>query len=171
MESNRTRELGTGLFIFLGFAALLFLATQTTDLEEYGGDSDGYRVTARFDDVAGLKVRAPVTMAGVNIGRVESIAFDNERLDAVVSLRIKQKFNRIPDDSDASILTAGLLGSKYVGLGPGGSDTYLTDRSELEITQSAVVLEQLVSKFLFSQAEKGGGAEAAPATGSDSSTE
>jgi phospholipid/cholesterol/gamma-HCH transport system substrate-binding protein len=81
----------------------------------------------------------------------------------VVSLRIKEKFNRIPDDSDASILTAGLLGSKYVGLGPGGSETYLKDQSELEITQSAIVLEQLVSKFLFSQAEKGGAAEAAPA--------
>jgi phospholipid/cholesterol/gamma-HCH transport system substrate-binding protein len=163
MESTRTRELGTGLFIFLGFAALLFLATQTTDLEEYGGDSDGYRVTARFDDVAGLKVRAPVTMAGVNIGRVESIVFDEERLDAVVTLRINERFNQIPDDSDASILTAGLLGSKYVGLGPGGSDTYLKEQSELEITQSAVVLEQLISKFLFSQAEKGSSAEAAPA--------
>lgn len=163
MESTRTRELGTGLFIFLGFAALLFLATQTTDLDEYGGNSDGYLVTARFDDVAGLKVRSPVTMAGVNIGRVESIVFDNDRLDAVVSLRINSQFNRIPDDSDASILTAGLLGSKYVGIGPGGSDSYLKDKSELEITQSAVVLEQLISKFLFSQAEKGGGEEATPA--------
>jgi phospholipid/cholesterol/gamma-HCH transport system substrate-binding protein len=154
MESTRTRELGTGLFIFLGFAALLFLATQTTDLEEYGGDK-GYRVTARFDDVAGLKVRSPVTMAGVNIGRVESIEFDSDQLDALVTLRINPQFNRIPDDSDASILTAGLLGSKYVGIGPGGADTYLTDNSQLEITQSAIVLEQLVSKFLFSQAEKG----------------
>jgi len=153
MESTRTRELGTGLFIFLGFAALLFLATQTTDLAEYGGD-EGYRVTARFDDVAGLKVRSPVTMAGVNIGRVESITFDNERLDAVVTLQINPRFNRIPDDSDASILTAGLLGSKYVGIGPGGAETYLKDKSELEITQSAVVLEQLISKFLFSQGEK-----------------
>ncbi|MDH5276701.1 MAG: outer membrane lipid asymmetry maintenance protein MlaD [Gammaproteobacteria bacterium] len=174
MESTRTRELGTGLFIFLGFAALIFLATQTTDLEEYAGNDDGYRVTARFDDVAGLKVRAPVTMAGVNIGRVESIVFDNERLDAVVSMRIKDKFNQIPDDSDASILTAGLLGSKYVGLGPGGSDTYLKDQSELEITQSAIVLEQLVSKFLFSQAEKGGAGESEPALPSaeaDSATE
>ncbi|MDP2323015.1 MAG: outer membrane lipid asymmetry maintenance protein MlaD [Gammaproteobacteria bacterium] len=156
MEHSRTREIGTGLFIFLGFAALLFLATQTTDLEEYGGD-EGYLVTARFDDVAGLKVRSPVTMAGVNVGRVESIVIDNERLDAVVSMRINSRFNRIPDDSDASILTAGLLGSKYVGLGPGGSDTYLEESSELEITQSAIVLEQMVSKFLFSQAEKGGG--------------
>ena len=154
METTRTRELGTGLFIFLGFAALLFLATQTTDLEEYGGDK-GYRVTARFDDVAGLKVRSAVTMAGVNIGRVESIEFDNDQLDALVTLRINSRFNRIPDDSDASILTAGLLGSKYVGIGPGGADTYLADNSQLQITQSAIVLEQLVSKFLFSQAEKG----------------
>jgi len=153
MESTRTRELGTGLFIFLGFAALLFLATQTTDLAEYAGE-EGYRVTARFDDVAGLKVRSPVTMAGVNIGRVESIAFDNDRLDAVVTLQINPRFNRIPDDSDASILTAGLLGSKYVGIGPGGAETYLKDKSELQITQSAVVLEQLISKFLFSQGEK-----------------
>lgn len=158
MENTRTQELGTGLFIFLGFAALLFLATQTTDLEEYGGN-EGYQVTARFDDVAGLKVRSPVTMAGVNVGRVESIVFDNERLDAVVTMRINSKFNMIPDDSDASILTAGLLGSKYVGLGPGGSDTYLEESSELEITQSAIVLEQMVSKFLFNQAEKGGDSE------------
>lgn len=165
MESNRTRELGTGLFIFLGFAALLFLATQTTDLEEYGGDSNGYRVTARFDDVAGLKVRSPVTMAGVNIGRVESIVFDNARLDAVVTMRINERFNQIPEDSDASILTAGLLGSKYVGIGPGGSDTFLKDQSELAITQSAVILEQLIGKFLFSQAEKGGGTDAAPTAG------
>jgi len=163
MENSRTQELGTGLFIFLGFAALLFLATQTTDLEEYGGDQ-GYLVTARFDDVAGLKVRSPVTMAGVNVGRVESIVIDNERLDAVVGMRINPKFNKIPDDSDASILTAGLLGSKYVGLGPGGSETYLEQGSEVEITQSAIVLEQMVSKFLFSQAEKGGtSAESDPA--------
>jgi phospholipid/cholesterol/gamma-HCH transport system substrate-binding protein len=168
MESSRTRELGTGLFIFLGFAALLFLATQTTDLEEYGGNGDGYRVTARFEDVAGLKVRAPVTMAGVNIGRVESIVFDNDQLDAVVTLRINRRFNKIPEDSDASILTAGLLGSKYVGIGAGGSDVYLEDDSELQITQSAVVLEQLIGKFLFNQAEKGGDAGAADPSADDS---
>lgn len=170
MESTRTRELGTGLFIFLGFAALLFLATQTTDLAEYR-DGNGYRVTARFDDVAGLKVRSPVTMAGVNIGRVESIQVDQDRLDAIVSLRIDSRFDRIPDDSDASILTAGLLGSKYVGIGPGGSDSYLTEGSELMLTQSAIVLEQLVSKFLFSQAEKGGESDSAPAGSDDQSDE
>lgn len=154
MDSNRPRELGTGLFVFLGFAALLFLATQTTDLDEYAGD-EGYLVTARFEDVAGLKVRSQVTMSGVNIGRVEGIEFDNDRLDAVVTLRVNSRFNRIPDDSDASILTAGLLGSKYVGIGAGGSDTWLTEGSELQITQSAVVLEQLIGKFLFSKAEEG----------------
>ena len=153
METTRTQELGTGLFIFLGFAALLFLATQTTDLDEYVDDA-GYRVTARFQDVAGLKARAPVTMAGVNIGRVESIEFDGEQLDAVVTLRIASRYDHIPDDSDASIFTAGLLGSKYVGIGPGGSETYLKDQSSIEITQSALILEQLVGKFLFSQAEK-----------------
>jgi phospholipid/cholesterol/gamma-HCH transport system substrate-binding protein len=150
MESTRTRELGTGLFILLGFAALLFLATQTTDLDQYIDDS-GYRITARFSDVAGLKVRAPVTLAGVNVGRVESIQFDNDRLDAVVVMRIRSEFNQIPDDSDAGIITAGLLGSKYIGIGPGGADTYFAEGSEVEITQSAVVLEDLIGKFMFSQ--------------------
>ena len=161
MESSRPRELDTGLFVFLGFAALLFLATQTTDLDEYARD-EGYVVTARFEDVAGLKARSQVAMSGVSIGRVESIEFDNDRLDAVVTMRINSRFNRIPDDSDASILTAGLLGSKYVGIGAGGSDTYLAEGSEVQITQSAVVLEQLIGKFLFSKAEEGGTA-ASPA--------
>lgn len=155
MESTRTRELGTGLFVLLGFAALLFLATQTTDLDQYVDDT-GYRVTARFSDVAGLKVRAPVTLAGVNIGRVERIEFDSERLDALVTMRIRPEYDRIPDDSDAGIITAGLLGSKYIGVGPGGADTYLEDGSEIQITQSAVVLEDVIGRFLFSQAESGG---------------
>jgi phospholipid/cholesterol/gamma-HCH transport system substrate-binding protein len=162
MAATTTRDLGTGLFVLLGFAALAFLLTQTTDLEEYGRQA-GYSVTARFQDVAGLKPRAPVTMAGVNIGRVESIEFDGDRLDALVTLRIDARFDRIPDDSDASILTAGLLGSKYVGIGAGGSETYLGEQGEIEITQSAIVLEKLVSKFLFSQAEKSGGEPAPPA--------
>ena len=106
MESTPARELGAGLFILLGFASLFFLATQTTNVESYVND-DGYAVTAKFEDVAGLKERAPVTMAGVTIGRVEKIAFDPKGLNAVVTMRIRQEFNRIPDDSDASILTAG----------------------------------------------------------------
>ena len=148
MESTPTRELGAGLFILLGFAALFFLATQTTNVESYIDDR-GYRVTATFEDVAGLKERAPVTMAGVTIGRVEKIVFDPEGLNAVVTMRIGPEFDRIPDDSDASILTAGLLGSKYVGIGPGGSETYLRDNSQIELTQSAIVLENIIGKLLF----------------------
>jgi phospholipid/cholesterol/gamma-HCH transport system substrate-binding protein len=161
MAVSSTRDLGTGLFVLLGFAALAFLLTQTTDLDEYRGTS-GYRVTARFQDIAGLKVRAPVSMAGVNIGRVESIEFDGDRLDAVVTLRIDGRFDRIPDDSDASVLTAGLLGSKYIGIGAGGSDSFLKDQSEIQLTQSAIVLEKLVSKFLFSQAEDTGATGGTP---------
>jgi phospholipid/cholesterol/gamma-HCH transport system substrate-binding protein len=148
MESTPARELGAGLFILLGFAALFFLATQTTNVESYVNDT-GFSVTARFEDVAGLKERAPVAMAGVTIGRVETIAFDSEGLNAVVTMRIRPEFDRIPDDSDASILTAGLLGSKYVGIGPGGSETFLHEGSQIELTQSAIVLENIIGKLLF----------------------
>lgn len=148
METSPAREMGAGLFILLGFAALFFLATQTTNVENYI-DRESYLITARFEDVAGLKERAPVAMAGVNIGRVERIEFDPDGLNAVVTMRISSKFDRIPDDTDASILTSGLLGSKYVGLGPGGSDTYLKADSEIELTQSAIVLENIIGKFLF----------------------
>lgn len=152
MNENASMEFSTGLFVLLGFAALIFLATQTTNLEAMVSN-DAYRITARFEDVSGLKERSPVTMAGVNIGRVEQIRFDREDLDAVVTMRIESRYDAIPDDSDAAILTAGLLGSKYVGIGPGGSDTFLEEDSEIEFTQSAMSLERLVSKYLFSQGE------------------
>lgn len=148
MESIPARELGAGLFILLGFSSLFFLATQTTNVESYVND-DGYVVIAKFEDVAGLKERAPVTMAGVNVGRVEKIEFDPEGLNAEVTMRIRSEFNRIPDDSDASILTAGLLGSKYVGIGAGGSETYLKDHSQIHLTQSAIILENIIGKLLF----------------------
>lgn len=149
MNEAPARDLGAGLFVLLGFAALFFLATQTTNLDGWL-EPDGYRVTARFDDVSGLKPEAPVTMAGVTIGRVESIRFDDDLYSAVVTLRILPEYDRIPEDSDASILTSGLLGSKYVGLNPGGAEDYLAENGEIELTQSAIVLENLVSKFLFS---------------------
>ena len=148
METTPAREIGAGLFILLGFAALFFLATQTTNVESYVTEK-GYLVTAKFEDVAGLKARAPVTMAGVNIGRVEGIDFDPKSLSAIVTIKINNKYNKIPDDSDARILTAGLLGSKYVGIGAGGSETYLKEQSRIEITQSAIVLENLIGKLLF----------------------
>ena len=147
MKQTRAVELGTGLFVFLGVAALFFLTTQTTNLQ-YQGDA-GYRVTARFDNVGSLKIRAPVSMAGVTIGRVEVIKFDGDVLDAVVTLRIGNEFDKIPDDSDATILTSGLLGAQYVGLEAGGSDSYFEDGDEIEFTQSAIVLEQLIGKYLL----------------------
>lgn len=153
MKQTRGVEFGTGLFVFLGVAALFFLTTQTANLQGFG-DDDGFVVTARFDNVGSLKVRSPVQMSGVTIGRVESIALDPERLEAVVSMRIGNEFSQIPDDSDASILTMGLLGGQYVGLEAGGSETYLAENTDLEFTQSAIVLEKLVSKYLFSKASK-----------------
>lgn len=147
MQQTRAVELGTGLFVFLGVAALFFLTTQTTNLE-YTGD-ESYRLTARFENVGSLKVRAPVSMAGVTIGRVESIKFDPDELNAVVTLRLDKRYNKIPDDSDAVIYTSGLLGAQYIGLGPGGSDTYFSDGDEILLTQSAIILEELVGKYLI----------------------
>jgi phospholipid/cholesterol/gamma-HCH transport system substrate-binding protein len=136
------------MFVILGFAALFFLATQTTGSENFSG-RETFRVQARFENVGNLKSRAPVSMSGVTIGRVMSVEFDPDQLNAVVTFVVDSKYNQIPDDSDASILTAGLLGSQYLGLQAGGSDTYLTDGSEIQFTQSAVVIENLISKYLF----------------------
>jgi phospholipid/cholesterol/gamma-HCH transport system substrate-binding protein len=154
MQQTRSVELGTGLFVLLGLAALFFLITQTTGSENFSG-RDTFSVTARFQNVGNLKNRAPVSMAGVTIGRVTSISFDPQSLEAEVTFVIDSKYNQIPDDSDAAILTSGLLGSQYIGLQAGGSDTYLKDGSEVMFTQSAVVLENLISKYLF-KSESGG---------------
>jgi phospholipid/cholesterol/gamma-HCH transport system substrate-binding protein len=112
-------------------------------------------VTAKFDNVGDLKVGSPVSMAGVNIGRVEAVEFDSGEFRAIVKLRIQSQFSSIPEDSDASIQTAGLLGGKYVGIGPGGSDVYLKEGSQIEFTQSAIVLENLINKFFASFASRG----------------
>ncbi|HKZ73247.1 MAG TPA: outer membrane lipid asymmetry maintenance protein MlaD [Steroidobacteraceae bacterium] len=150
MRSNRTLEIGTGLFVLLGFAALLFLTTQLPGSALKVERGSGYTVTAAFDNIGDLKDGAPVTMSGVRIGEVTDIGFDAETFRGVVTMRVQPQFNRIPDDSDASIQTQGLLGGKYVGIGPGGSDTYLKEGSRIEFTQSAIVLESLVNKFFAS---------------------
>ncbi len=147
MRQTRAVELGTGLFALLGVGALFFLVTQTTGSDDFSA-ADVYEVTARFENVGSLKKRAPVAMSGVTIGRVTDIQFDPELLNAVVTLVIDSRYSQIPDDSDASILTAGLLGSQYIGLQAGGSDIYLEDGSEILFTQSAIVLENLIGKFL-----------------------
>ena len=147
MQQTRTVELGTGLFALLGMGALFFLTTQTTGGEDFSADKT-FKISARFDNVGSLRQRAPVSMSGVTIGRVTRIEFDPAALDAVVTMEIDARYNQIPEDSDASILTAGLLGSQYVGLQAGGSELYLEDGSEILLTQSAVVLESLIGKFL-----------------------
>jgi phospholipid/cholesterol/gamma-HCH transport system substrate-binding protein len=149
MQQTRSVELGTGLFVLLGLAALFFLTTQTTGSDSFSG-SNTFAVSARFENVGSLKSRAPVSMSGVTIGRVSSVRFDPDTLDAEVIFEIDSQYGRIPDDSDASILTAGLLGSQYIGLQAGGSEFYLEEGSEILFTQSAIVLENLISKYLFS---------------------
>ena len=147
MRQNLAIEVGTGLFVLLGMGALFFLTTQTTGRNDFS-NTESYVVEARFENVGSLKKRSTVAMSGVTIGRVTDIRFDGVSLEAVVTLVIDSRYDQIPDDSDASILTAGLLGSQYVGLQAGGSKTYLEDGSELYFTQSAIVLENLIGKFL-----------------------
>ena len=154
MSQSRSTEIGTGLFALLGFAALFFLVTQITS-QGFGWRDASYHLTARFSNVGGLKVGAPVSMAGVPIGRVESIDFDSKDYKAVAKLRIQQRFAKIPDDSDVAIFTAGLLGGNYVGITAGGSETYFKDGDQIDLTQSAIVLENLISKFLFDKAGQG----------------
>jgi phospholipid/cholesterol/gamma-HCH transport system substrate-binding protein len=164
MQSNRTLEIGTGLFVLLGFAALLFLTTQLPASGlKFSTHKVGYHVTADFDNIGDLKVGSPVTMSGVRIGEVSDIRFDSRIYKAVVSMRIDPQYNQIPEDSFASVQTEGLLGGKYIGISPGGLDTFLKDGSRIDQTQSAIVLESLINKFFASFSSKssdnGGGAQ------------
>ena len=147
MRQTRAVEFGTGLFVLMGMGALFFLTTQATGGDDFSA-TDVFEVQARFENVGSLKRRAPVAMAGVTIGRVTNIVFDPNTLDALVTFVIDSQYDKIPDDSDASILTAGLLGSQYIGMQAGGSDIYLEEGSEILFTQSAIVLENLIGKFL-----------------------
>jgi phospholipid/cholesterol/gamma-HCH transport system substrate-binding protein len=158
MRANRTLEIGTGLFVLLGFAALLFLTTQLPASGlKLGGAKAGYHVTAEFDDIGDLKVGSPVTMSGVRLGEVSAIRFDPKEYKAVVTMRIDPQYNEIPDDTYASIQTEGLLGGKYIGLSPGGSETYLKNGGRIDQTQSAIVLESIINKFFANYSSKGGG--------------
>jgi phospholipid/cholesterol/gamma-HCH transport system substrate-binding protein len=147
MRQTRSVEIGTGLFVLLGMSSLFFLTTQTTGRDDFKAESV-YTVEARFENIGSLRTRAPVTMSGVTIGRVTKVAFDATTLEAVVHFVIDAQYDQIPDDTDASILTSGILGSQYIGLQAGGSDMYLEDGSEILFTQSAIVLENLIGKFL-----------------------
>ena len=155
-ENNRALEIGTGLVVLLGFAALLFLTTQLpSNGLKLTGFKKGYTVAARFENIGDLKTGSPVTMAGVRIGVVQLIRFDPKDYKAVVTMHMDPQFDQIPDDSFASIQTQGLLGGKYVGISPGGSESYLKNGSQIDQTQSAIVLESLVNKFFAGYASKG----------------
>lgn len=154
MMQSRTVEIWVGLFIAAGMAALFVLAMQVSNLTVVNTD-EGYDVTARFENISGLKVRAPVTMAGVRIGRVTEVGFDPRTFEAVVTLHLSSQYNELPADTSASIFTAGLLGEQYIGLEPGGDMEVLKDGSEIMLTQSALILEQLIGQFLFSKAAEG----------------
>ena len=163
MRATRSLEIGTGLFVLLGLAALLFLTTQlpNSGLKLSFGKTPGYDVTAEFDNIGDLKVGAPVRMAGVRIGDVTDIGFDNQSYRADVHLHIYPQFSEIPVDSYASIDTEGLLGGQYISISPGGLTTYLKNGSQILQTQSAIVLENLINKFFAnyssSSSSSGGG--------------
>jgi len=148
MHISRSIEILVGFFVALGFVAMFFLSMEVSNLSSVNAE-DGYDITASFENIGSLKVRAPVSMAGVKIGRVKSVEFDSETFEAVVTMSIEPKYDQLPSDTNASILTAGLLGEQYIGLEPGGEEDMLKNGSEVELTQSAVVLEQLIGQFLF----------------------
>jgi phospholipid/cholesterol/gamma-HCH transport system substrate-binding protein len=148
-----TIDLWVGLFVVGGLAALLVLALKVGNATTVTA-ADGYRLTAEFDNIGGLKPRAPVKSAGVVVGRVASIAFDNDKFVARVTLLLDKTY-RFPKDTTASILTSGLLGEQYIGLDGGGDDEILKDGDRMRLTQSAMVLEKMISRFLYSKAEEG----------------
>jgi phospholipid/cholesterol/gamma-HCH transport system substrate-binding protein len=156
MQHTKTLDTMVGLFVASGIVALFFLAMQVSNLSTFVSD-ESYVITARFENSGGLKVRAPVSIGGVRIGQVSGIDLDNTTFQSVVKMRIDKRYDSLPEDTSASILTSGLLGEQYVGLDAGGSEEHLKNGSELEITQSALVLEQLIGRFLFKDEDKNKG--------------
>ncbi len=150
---RKTMDFWVGLFMLLGFAALLMLALRVGNFGANRVEST-YAVEARFENIGNLKAKAPVKSAGVLVGRVTEIHFDNAKFQAVATLTLDKKYN-FPKDSSASILTSGLLGEVYIGLDAGGDEKNLAGGDTIKITQSAVVLEKLIGQFLFSKASDG----------------
>lgn len=151
MVDSRKIEIMVGAFVFAGLLALTILAMKVSNLTDFGGGA-GYEVKAKFDNIGGLKVRAPVKMAGVQIGRVADIGFDNKTFQAVAIMKIDSRFDAIPKDTAAKIYTAGLLGEQYISLEAGGEEDTLKEGDSIILTSNAVVLEQVISQFLYSKA-------------------
>jgi phospholipid/cholesterol/gamma-HCH transport system substrate-binding protein len=152
---KKSIEILVGLFVVLGALALLFLALKAANLGSFSSGGDTYRLQARFDNIGGLKVRAPVRSAGVNVGRVTAIVLDPKTYQGVVTLDVHRGVE-FPKDSSAKILTAGLLGDQYIGIEPGADEKNLAAGDVIRQTQSAVVLENLIGQFLFNKAAEAG---------------
>lgn len=150
MGNTRGTEIAVGTFVVASFAALFVLAMQVSNITLFQR-MDGYTVVGHFQNVGGLRERAPVSLGGVQIGRVTAITLDQNRLEARVEMTISSRYDDLPSDSSASIRTSGLLGEQYVSLEPGGMPDALQDGSEFLVTQSALVLEDIVGRFLFEQ--------------------
>lgn len=151
MRNSRTLEIAVGLFVVVGFAALFVLAMRVSNIAAFQS-TEGYTVVGHFQNIGGLREQAPVTMAGVQIGRVQSIELDPKTFEAKVSLVISGEYDNLPTDTSASIRTSGLLGEQYVGLQPGGMPMSLSDGDELMLTQSALILEDIISQFIYGKA-------------------
>jgi phospholipid/cholesterol/gamma-HCH transport system substrate-binding protein len=151
---NRTvLDLWVGVFVIAGMAALLFLALKVGSMNVVK-TTNSYELVAKFDNIGGLKVRAPVKSAGVVVGRVTDVQFDGENFEAIVTLRIDNRY-AFPKDTLAAIMTSGLLGEQYIGLDAGGDTQMLKDKDKIFLTQSAVVLENLIGQFLYGKAQEG----------------
>ena len=158
---NRTvLDLWVGSFVIAGIGALLFLALKVGSMTTVN-PADSYEVVADFQNIGGLKPRAPVKSAGVVVGRVADIRFDNQKYEAVVTLRLDKRY-AFPKDTSASIMTSGLLGEQYIGLEAGGDEQSLKDKDRISLTQSAVVLENLIAQFLYGKAQEGKAQEGTP---------
>ncbi len=148
---SKSVEIMVGMFVAAGLAALFMLAMKVSNLASFT-DQQGYELVAHFENIGGLKVRSPVTMAGVRVGRVSAIDYDMTNYQARVHFTVDAHFNKLPVDTTASIYTAGLLGEQYLGLEPGADSKYLKAGDEIKLTQSAVVIEQLIGQMLFNKA-------------------
>ena len=150
---TRNIEILVGAFVVIAILAMVMLSLKVSNLASYGNTGDVYEISAQFENIGGLKVRSPVSAGGVRVGKVANISYNNEQYTAVVTMQIDGAY-RFPVDTAASILTAGLLGEQYVGLEPGGDEEVLTEGGEIDLTQSALVLEQVIGQFLYSKAQE-----------------
>lgn len=150
MQNTKTQDTLVGLFVACGIAALFFMAMQISNLNGFTADN-AYTIIARFENSGSLKIKSPVSLAGVRIGRVSNISIDKDSYESVVEMQIDAQYS-LPDDTSASIFTAGLLGEQYISLEPGGSEDALAANGVIDITQSAIVLEEVIGQFLFDKA-------------------